>query len=246
MKTAIFRNLGLKLFALGLAGVVWVTVSAERREQRIERTFDVPLALVGVPSDLVVTKGLQPSANVRLRGPLSTIRGLSSQTLEATIDLRDIRPGENSVFIRAQEINIPSGVEVLAINPPKLTLTVEPRRQKYATVRPFLVGDPPPNHQVVDVTVEPPNAIVSGPLSAVREFAEVATERIILSGRTSTFSTRVGVVSDNPIVRIIEPQSVRVTVLVERSDTPPDPALDPSTATVQSERIAPTEEPTPR
>lgn len=244
MRRLILENFWLKLFALGLAGVVWATVSAERREQKIERTYDVPLALVGVPAEMVVTKGLQATVNVRVRGPLSTIRALSSQNLEATVDLRDIRPGENTVFIRAQELNIPGGIELLAITPPKLTLTAEPRRQRYAAIRPFLVGDAPPGYTVLDVTVQPQNAIVSGPASAVRDFSEVATERIILSARTENFTVTVGLVSDSPMVRVVEPQTVRVSVLLDRTTAVLDAPDGTSTAPEQSERIPATEEPT--
>jgi YbbR domain-containing protein len=245
VRAAVFNNFWLKLFALGLAALVWVTVSAERREQKIERTYDVPLALVAVPPELVVTKGLQPTVNVRVRGPLSTIRALSSQNLEATVDLRDIRPGDNNVFIRAQELNIPGGIELVSITPPKVTLTVEPRRQKYVPVRPFLVGDPPAGKFVLDVTAEPPQVIVSGPVSAVRDFTELATDRIILSGRNEDFTITVGVVSDSSLVRVIDPQSVRVTVTLQSSATEATDAAA-STETTQSGRIPATEATTPK
>lgn len=240
----LFSDFGLKVLALSLAALVWGTVSAARREKLIERTYDVPLALVNVPSDLIVTKGLQPTVSVRLRGPLSTLRSMSSQNLEATVDLSDLRAGEVSVFIRPQYINIPEGSELVSISPAKLSLSIEPRRQKAVAVRPFLVGDPPNGYAVFNVSIEPESALVSGPASAVRDISELGTERIILSGRTDNFSLNVAIVSERPLVRVVEPQNARVTVLMERTggSEPLVTATDTtatSTSAIQSERIAP-------
>jgi hypothetical protein len=43
---------------------------------------------------------------------------------------------------------------------------------------------------------------------------ETATERVILSGRTQSFQTTVGVVADHPLVRVVSPTNVVVTVNV--------------------------------
>lgn len=238
----LFENFGLKVLALCLAALVWGSVSASRREKLIERTYDVPLAIVNLQSEQIVTKGLQPSISVRLRGPLSTLRSLSSQNLEATVDLANAPTGDVSVFIRPQALNVPEGCELVSITPAKLTLTIEPRRQKAVTIRPFLLGDPPDGFSILNVTIEPESALVSGPASAVRDITEVATERIILSGRTDNFALNVALVSERPLVRIVEPQNVRVTVLVERADDSvggPQVESSGSTSTEQSGRIAP-------
>jgi hypothetical protein len=60
----------------------------------------------------------------------------------------------------------------------------------------------------------PEQALVSGPASQVRNVTEVATERIIMTGRTATFTQSVAVVSDSPLVRVIEPLTTLVTVPV--------------------------------
>jgi YbbR domain-containing protein len=216
-------NLGLKLLSLFLAFVVWLVVSAPRRENVSERAFAAPLSLIGIPRELVITTSVPDTVNVRLRGRGSDLRTLSSQNLEVTLDLRWIQPGDAQVTLRPQAINVPPNVEVVSIDPTKMRFRVEQLRQRAVPIRPFLVGEPPGGFVAGDPTVAPDQALVSGPASQVRNVSEVATERIIMTGRNGTFTQSVAVVSDTPLVRIIEPLTTQVTVpvLPEVGPTPP-------------------------
>jgi YbbR domain-containing protein len=221
-------NLWLKLTALALAGAIWLVVSADRREAVIERAFDVPVALVGLPRDLIITTPVPDAVNVRLRGRLSTLRALSSQNLEATLDLSAADPGELSVAIRPQDLNIPDHVEVVSIAPARIPFRLEPRRQKFVPIRPYPVGELDDGVTITGITIEPAQALVSGPASLIRDFSEVVTERIVISGRTSSFATTVGIVSDRSLIRVVEPQSARVTIGMRTRQLPDDeePAME--------------------
>lgn len=229
----IFDNILLKLVALLLAVATWTVVTAERRETLIERAYDVPISLIGVPPHLIITTPMQEAVNVRMRGRLSMMRELSSQKLEATVNLTGVRKGEASVVIRPQDINVPPGTDVLSIVPAKLSFRLEERRQRTVPIRPFLVGNPPAGFELGEVMVEPPNALASGPVSMLRDFIEASTERIVVSGRTGTISVSVGVVSDRSLIRIVEPANTRVTIEV----VPISAEIPPSTTTATSETI---------
>lgn len=223
-----------KFVALVSSLILWFAISAERREKLIERTFDVPLALIGVPEDLIITNRVQESINVRLRGRQSQLRQISSATLEATVDLSDAREGPMTVTISPSTLNIRDEIEVVSIVPPQLSFRLEARRQKGVPIRPFLMGEPPPGYRVGAILLEPSVALVSGPESMIREYTEASTERIVLTGRNQGFTVNVGVVSDRSLVRILEPQTVRVVVPIEPvilgAPEPPSPQTATETA----------------
>lgn len=211
----LFANPGLKLLALALAVIYWVLVSAPRRERTFERAFDVPVALVGVPHDLVITSPVRDTVNIRLRGPLSTLRSQTSQTIEATLDLSNVtKEGETTIPILPQSLNVPPDVSVVAIDPSKIAIRLEPRRQKVVPIREFLVGQLPTGYELGQVIVTPSTALVSGAASMIKSTVEIATERIILSGRVQSFQRTVGLVADNPQLQIVEPSSADVFVEV--------------------------------
>ncbi len=227
----IFSGTGLRFAALLIAAAIWAGVSSERREQTIERAFDVPIALVNVPRDAVVVTPIPEGVSVQLRGPVSALRSLSSQNLEVTLDMHDLKPSSVKITIRPQALNVPDNVEVVSISPATLSFKLEARRYKRVPVRPFLVGTLPPGYTYDPqlVTAVPKSALVSGPSSSIRQFDAVFTDRVILSGRTASFQQTVGVVSDAPLVRVIDPQSATVEVIVippaaEPSEAVPAPA----------------------
>jgi len=210
----------LKISALILAALMWTVVTSQRRERTFERSFDIPITLVGVPRDLVITNTIDDTVNVRLRGPLSVLRSLTSQNLEATLDLSTARAGRYDVFIRPQALTVPQEIEVVSIDPAKLAFRFEPRRQKIVPIRPFLVGAPPAGFAVLSERSVPPEALITGPASLIRDVSEVTTERVIVTGRTATFRSPVALVSDHPLVRLVEPTNTQVTVEIG-AETPP-------------------------
>lgn len=222
------HNLPLKLLSVFLAFTVWFVVSAPRREPVSERAFAAPLSIVRMPRDLVITTPVPDTVSVRLRGRISNLRSLSSQNLEVTLDLSWVTPGDAVITLSPQAMSVPPQIDVVSMEPTKLRLHVEALRQTVVPIRPFLIGQPPRGYAAGDPTLVPDHALVSGPASQVRNITEVATERIIMTGRTETFVQNVAIVSDSSLVRIIEPLAIQITVPVNPEIGPVAPA---STAT---------------
>jgi YbbR domain-containing protein len=214
VRNGFLGRLGLYLASLFLAFIVWFVVSAPRRERVSEKAFASPLVLIGMPRDLVITTPVPDNVNVRLRGRVSELRSLSSANLEVTVDLGWATPGDATITLRPQAISVPADVEVISIDPNKLRFRVEQLRQRVVPIRPFLVGNLPIGYVAGEPTVQPEQALISGPASQIRKVSEVATERIIMTGRTDTFTQNAAVVSDSPLVRVVEPLTVQVTVPV--------------------------------
>ncbi len=245
------KNLGLKIAALLLACVVWFIVSGPRREQERQRTATASLSLVGLPENLVITTDVRSSVAVRVKGRISDLRSLASQNLEASADLSLIsKPGDVVVTLRPQHINVPPEIEVVDIVPNKVRFTIEKLGRSSVSIRPFLVGEPPDGYLVGQAIAGPERALIEGPMSQIVKLTEVATERIIMTGRTATFVQNVPVVSDSPLVRIVHPQRTQVTVPVlaeigplpqqaESTDTTATTATTPATTTAEP----PTENP---
>ena len=238
------KNLGLKITSLLLAFVLWFVVSGTRREQVRQRTVTASLSLVGLPADLVITTDVRSSVAVRVRGRISDLRSLASQSLEASADLGQItKGGDVAVTLRPQNINVPEGIEVVDIVPNKVRFTIEKLGERYVPIRPFLAGDPPAGYLVGQAVAYPDQALVEGPLSQISKLSEVATERIIMTGRTATFVQNVPVVSDSPLVRVRSPITTQVTVPV-LAEVGPEPQQTSATDMTDSTGTTTAEPPT--
>lgn len=208
------RTAGPKVLAVMIALVIWMIASEERREDILERNFQVPLALVGVPSNMVISGDVEETIAVRLRGPASQVRALTSETLEVTVDLADSRPGTLSIPLQPSALTTPPSVEVVSMKPARLRLQLEMRRQKPVRISPYLVGAPASGYAIENVESQPGNAVISGPVSIVDLITEVPTERIILTGRSASFREEVAVISDYPLVQVVEPAVVEVLITI--------------------------------
>jgi hypothetical protein len=137
-----------------------------------------------------------------------------------------------------QAINVPPGIEVVAMEPSKVHFRVEQVRQKLVSVRPLLIGQPPRGYIAGDPTVSPDHTLVQGPISLVRNLEDVATERIIMTGRTDSFVQNVAIVTDSPLVRVIEPALTQVMVPITAEIGPQAPPTEtaPDTETAPPEK----------
>ena len=228
------KNLGLKLVSLLIACVVWFMVSAPRRGRVRERIVTAPLSIVGMRNDLVITTNIPSTVALRVRGRESELRALASRALDVSADVSWVdRAGEAEMTLRANAINLPPEIELVSLDPNKLRLRVEQLRQRTVPIRPFLVGDPPSGYLIGEPSSNPDRALVSGPASQILTLSEVATERIIMTGRTSTFVLNVAVVSDSPLVRVLSPLTTQVTVpvLAEIGPEPPPQTQTSETST---------------
>ena len=211
------RILGLKLTSLLLAIVVWTFVSAPRRGNPIERALSASISLVGMPREYIITSptSVPDKVMLRLRGRKPDLDALSSRNLEATVELNWIQQkGEASITLRPQAFNVPPEVEVVSIDPNKFRFRVDELRQSAVNIRPFLLGEVPEGYIVGQISVNPDRALISGPATQIVAMEEIGTERIIMTGRTATFTQSVAVVSDSPLVRVISPTVAQVTVPV--------------------------------
>ena len=218
------HNFVLKMLALGLSLGLWLIVTAQRREQLSEQAFRLPLIFTAMPESLIVTSSteeLPEAVNVRLRGPESRLEAFFARNRSVQLDLSDAQPGEFDEPVTANDIEVPNGVRIISIDPPRVTLNIERRQERQVPVRPFLAGDLPNGFLLGDTTVNPDRVRISGPESVVADISETATERIILSGRRTSFSQRVGLVVDHPQVQVVEPNNVVVTVVVVPVEQPP-------------------------
>ena len=205
-----FRNVGLKVTALGLSTLLWLTVSGHQ----VTRRVPISISYSNMPAALEMTSD-QDDASVLVRGDDRTVNLLAPGELRVIVDLRDAHSGANLIALRADEVVAPSAIEVLQVEPSSVTVTLERSVRKQAAVRPTLEGRPAAGFVVSDVTVEPKTVTVVGPESRLDGPIAVVTERILLDGRTSTITETVGVGIGDSQVRLLEATKVTVVVHIE-------------------------------
>ncbi len=204
------RSPGTLLLAIVLACMVWYANALDRRERVSERQLDTALTLVNVPADTVITSEVPRFLSLRVRGPLSRLRTLDQAQTGVVIDLRGATEGEHEFPVEMRNVIVPPGVEVLAVSP-----SPGPRRRERSghprvPIRARGSGRPAAGMTVGAIRVEPAIAVVSGPRLQLQRLQAVPTDTVNVDGADANVDVVVAVRSPQPLMRIVEPLTVRV------------------------------------
>jgi YbbR domain-containing protein len=204
-----FRHLGLKVVAIALATLLWLSVAGEHVVERIMR---VPLEFRNIPAELEVVGDPPATVDVRLRGSSGLLSRLEGTDVVAVIDLSTARPGSRLFHIRSDEVRAPYGVEVAQVVPGTLAIELEKSAKRVVPVVPPLEGEPAPGYVVGRITSDPATVEIRGPESRVRRLAEAITEPVSVAGSRERVRDLVTVGVADSALRLTRPQSAMVLV----------------------------------
>ncbi|MCL6620460.1 MAG: hypothetical protein K6T55_00010 [Syntrophobacterales bacterium] len=231
----------LKILSLFLAVALWFAVGGE---ERIETTLSVPLEIVNLDPQLMITSEVPSGLQLRLAGPRSIIRALTQSRLVHSVDLAGAKPGRLSLPFGPASFNLPRGVTILRVHPNPLSLTIVETAVRTLPLQPVLAGTPPEGYEVKAVDLRPSFVSVKGPVEELQDLKVLATLPIDVSTLTgpATLVTDLDVKNlhltlTNPVPLLAEVTVVEKTIRRTLSGLPvaaqPLPArLAPSQVTV--------------
>ena len=205
----LFRHFGLKVISLALATLLWLLVAGQREA---ERSLRVPLEYRNVPDRIELLGEPASLVDVRLRGTSGALAQLRGTDLVAVIDLRGARPGRRLFHLLPGDVVVPTGVKVLQVSPPTLSLTFEATASRTVPVVPDIDDEPAPGFEVTRVTSDPATVDVAGPASEVRGVTEATTEPVSVRGATRPVIDTVSIGVPDSNVRLRNPRDAMVTV----------------------------------
>lgn len=206
-----FRYLGLKVLAISLAMLLWLTVAGEHV---VERAMRVPLEFRNIPAALEIVGDPPTSVDVRLRGSSALLSRLDPGEIVAVLDLKAARAGSRLFHIANDEVRAPYGVEVAQVVPGTLALELERSGRRTIPVVPALEGEPAPGFVTGKVTSDPATVEVAGPESRLRQLTGATTEPVEVTGTQDRVRDVVTIGIADSAVRLVQPQNATVVVEV--------------------------------
>jgi YbbR domain-containing protein len=136
MRDFFTKDLGWKLFSLGLAITLYLTVRAVRTsmgdterplEVRAVHTYrSVPILVVSRAADVREFKVNPETVNVTLRSLPEILYKLSHSDIRVTVDLTGI---ESTQSVKKRiHVSTPPGITLIEVDPPEVTVVVPPKK----------------------------------------------------------------------------------------------------------------------
>lgn len=216
----------LKLTALVLAFLMWITVRADEPGQW---SWDVPVRVVNNDADWVVSGQPVPSeVTLYLRGPYRELLRASSDLPEIIVPIQEVRESSEVVQLRSNWVSLPSGTDQVAVVdllPSSVRISFDRVDTRLIPVAAPLLGEPPPGYELIgDVVIEPVSVRASGAGRAIERMDSVRLPPIDLRG-VRGYDTLDLTIDTTGSGLIISPRTVRVFVPVGPIVT--DTALTP-------------------
>jgi YbbR domain-containing protein len=211
----VLHNFWLKILSLLLATGLWLAISPD--QELAEVAVRVPIEFQHVPPHLEISSATIPDAQIRVRGPQRLIRGVRASDIHAELELADVKPGERTFDLTAQQIHLDRELHVVQVVPGQVHLSFDMRLTREVEIHPRVTGNFAAGEQIAKVLVDPERITITGPRRQVELVDAATTDPVDASGtRTqATFVTNVYVA--DALVQVVQPTPVRVTVIMEKT-----------------------------
>src|SRR5258708_3829639 len=215
----VLHNFSLKVLSLLLATGLWFMISPD--EQPAEVAVRAPIVFQNVPPAIEISTETIPEAQIRVRGPDRVVRQLRNNDVHAEIDLSDAKPGERTYDLTSQQVRHPRDSTIVQVVPSQLHLAFDTRLTREVEVHARDTGNFADGEQIAKVDVDPARIIITGPRHHVERVDSATTDPVDASGTrgSATFTTNVYVA--DPLVQVVQPTAIHVTVTVQKVESPP-------------------------
>jgi len=213
----VLHNFGLKVLSLLLATGLWFLISPDEQPAEIE--VHAPIVFRDVPSNLEISSENIPEAQIRVRGPERLIRSVQARDVHAEIEVADAKAGERTFDLQTQ-VRHPRDLVVVQVVPSQLHIAFDSRLTRDVEIHPRVTGNFAQGEQLVKVDADPARITITGPRRHIEKVDAATTDPIDATGTlgSAVFTTNVFV--PDPLVQVVQPTTIRVTVLVQKVGAP--------------------------
>jgi YbbR domain-containing protein len=202
-------NWGLKVLSVALAFAVWLYVNSQGQATV---NFAVPIEVVHLAPDLVLSNMSEATADVRVEGRENALSRLTSRQIHAFLDLDEIQPGEQWVSLTAGDVNVAQPVQVTQVTPRQVRVKVERRATRTLKVVADVSGAPAAGRKVTAIEVEPSEVTVTGAESAFKGITRLSTGPVDLTGLAESIRREVRLDLRGRDLEVLEPKPVYVRI----------------------------------
>jgi YbbR domain-containing protein len=210
----VVENFGLKLTSLLLAVGLWFVVA---RDPIAEVEMKVPIEFQRLPENMEIDSASFTQAEIRVRGPERVIHRLEPSDVRAEINLANVGPGERTFDLTARQIHVPQDLEIIQIIPSQFQLSFDTRTTRTVEVRARVTGTFAGGMRVAQVIADPSTIMITGPRRRVEAVESATTDPVDVSGAMTRTSFLTQAYVPDPLIQVVHPTPVRVTVVMERS-----------------------------
>src|SRR3972149_158702 len=217
LKARMVKNGSLQFVRRCVAATLGAYVTPIAPKDTLEVNYVLPLELKNIPPNMMTIGKIEERIGVRLKGGQGVIRDINPDKLSVNLDLSNASEGVRFYNLDPGNINVPSSIDVVRIEPKTIKIDMVKLKRKDVEVKVTLTGNPASGYRVKRISVNPPVITIEGPEAAGKDISSLEGLTINVTERKNSFSREVKIGTPQRNVRIIGKDVVIVDVEVDKS-----------------------------
>jgi YbbR domain-containing protein len=202
----------LKFISLILAIGLWSFVGGE---DRVDKNVMIPIEIINLPRDLVISNQFKKEIEVSVSGPRSVILEMNNRAITRQVDLSSATPGTMVIVNDNDQIPVPRGITVQRVQPSSIILSLDKLIQKQFPISARTVGNVADGYYLKELKMAPDVITIAGPQTILSQVDELYTRSISLEGMKQSAQRQVPLELDPAIVELIGETSVTAEIRIE-------------------------------
>ncbi len=201
----------LKFVSLCLAALLWYFVGGE---DLVEKNVMVPVEVINMPKDLIISNKFKKEIAVTVKGPRSLIVEMGRKEIHRQVDLSDASPGTKVVAIENDSVPVSRGIEVLRVQPSSIILSLDKLIQREFPVNAVTTGSVSTGFVLMDLKLDPDVLTITGPQTVLSQVAVLKTVPINVNGLFESVQHQIPLDLEPAIVDLIGETSVTADITI--------------------------------
>ncbi|MDO9041794.1 MAG: CdaR family protein [Desulfocapsaceae bacterium] len=201
----------LRFISLILAIVLWYFVGGD---DTVDKNVLVPLEVINLPRDLVISNQFKREIEVTISGPRSQVLKIEKGDITKQVDLAQAVPGTMVIKNEIHLISVPRGVKVLRTQPDSIIFSMDKLIQKQLAVKPTTKGNLAPHYLLQTVRMKPETISITGPQAVLAQLDALHTQTIDISGMNQSTQLQIPLDLKPALLDLIGETSVTADLVI--------------------------------
>jgi hypothetical protein len=201
----------LKFVSICLAVLLWSFVGGE---DIVEKNVMVPVEVINMPKNLIISNKFKKDIAVTVKGPRSLLMEMEKRVITRQIDLSDATPGTKVIAIENESVNVSRNVEVLRVQPSSIILSLDKLIQKEFAINPVTSGMITQGFVLESLTLDPDVITFTGPQTVLSRVDVLKTTPININGLFESVQQQIPLDLEPAIVDLIGETSVTASIKI--------------------------------
>lgn len=202
----------IKLISLFFAVFLWYFVAGE---DRVDMNVKIPVEIVNMPRDLIISNQFKNILEVTVSGPRSLIREIARSDISRSIDLSNAKPGNIIIDNKPDSISFARGITVLRIQPSHTVLLIDKLIQKNLPVKAVTKGKPLREYKLKGILLTPDHINISGPQKIIGKYKNLPTKPIDLNGLDQEVTRQIYLNIPPEVINLIGSPSITARIIIK-------------------------------